>query len=189
MSESIAPIRLAVILFTAAGLVAGAKAGVISIPDSPKVSSEVKKPTKQRSGDGAKILAEARKYDSERYVMGGGHPPGSYRPGKGLDCSGLINVAVMNVTGIKEDRLAQNFRSSKHWKRINIADAKEGDIVYRLKRPGEAFDHVAIVVRNKGNGRIDVFEARTKDDVRSEQIRLSPNQPYGRWTGALRFHR
>ena len=143
------------------------------------------------SGDGPAILAAALKYDNEPYVWAGGHPPTAFKPGRGLDCSGMVNVAVMNATGINENQVAESFRRSKHWTAIGKKDAGPGDIMFRLKskHAGDRTDHVVIVESNPGDGKLVVFEARTSHDKRSEQIRKSYNQKYSRFDGALRFHR
>jgi cell wall-associated NlpC family hydrolase len=141
--------------------------------------------------DAAAILAEARKHDNESYNYGGGHPPAAYTDGAGLDCSGLIDVAVLRVTGINENNIAQAFKNSKHWQAINIGEAREGDIVYLLKEdhPGRSEDHVAIVVSNGGDGNLTVFEAATSQGPQPQEIRESSNRSYGEWDGTLRFHR
>lgn len=142
-----------------------------------------------------KILAKAKTYDNEHYVFGhdgsgdGGHPPSKYKWGKGLDCSGIINVSVLAVTGIDEDNVAASFRNSKHWKSIKKKDVRAGDIMYILmsKHPGRSSDHVVIVESNKGNGKLNVFAARTSNDDWADQIRGSTGQHYGLYDGALRW--
>lgn len=134
---------------------------------------------------GPAILAEAKKYDSKPYVMGGGHPPKGY-DGGGLDCSGLVNVAVLAATGVNEDRLAQGFKDSEHWSKISFAEAGPGDIMYRLKSQfGGAWDHVVIVEENGGDGNLTVFEAQGSDTG----ILTTRKNHYRSFSGALRFKR
>ena len=138
---------------------------------------------------GPAILAEARKYDKESYRWAGGHPPASYSGG-GLDCSGLIDVAVLKATGVNENRTADSFRNSPHWKAIPFEQATTGDIVYRLTQThGGKVDHVAIVVANGGPAALTIFEASSPDGPVANQIRESANRKYSEFTAALRFHK
>jgi len=142
------------------------------------------------------ILAKAKTYDNEHYVYGGtgapgsgGHPPAKYKWGMGLDCSGLIDVAVLKVTGVNEDNTAKDFRNSKHWKPIRKQDVRAGDIMYILmaNHPERSSDHVVIVESNKGDGKLNVFAARTSNDNWADQIRGSKGQHYKLYDGALRW--
>jgi len=137
------------------------------------------------------ILAEAKKHDNEAYVYGGGHPPGRYRDGSGLDCSGLVDIAMLRATGINEDDTAGSFRNSRYWASVPISEVHTGDIVYLLRanHPGHTDDHVAIVVSNDSS-HLTVFEAYGSRGVRfNDQIRQSSGYTYSNWDGALRFHR
>lgn len=143
------------------------------------------------SSDSRAILREAKKFDSKAYIWGGGHPPTERVVRQGVDCSGLITVAVLRATGINDDRLAEGFRRSPHWKKISFREAGPGDILYRLiATHGGSTDHVVIVVDNKGNGKLTVFEAYGSRDIpHSKQIRQSGGHKYKEYTGALRFRR
>lgn len=174
-------------------LVGAAKMGVIKFGatsaatgTSPKSGGSSGKP----SGDAAAILKQARKYDGLSYVWGGGHPPNTWHESNGLDCSGLIDVAVLKVTGINENNAARSFRDSGHWTSIKMSEARLGDIVYLLKErhSGHSADHVAIVVNNKG-GHLTLFEAYTNGIRQDLQIREWSGYTYGNFDGALRFHR
>lgn len=165
-------------------LVIVAKAGLIP------AGAESTANTKPASSVSAAILAEAKKYDDDPYVWGGGHPPSAYKKGDGLDCSGLIDVAVLKVTGINENYTARDFRTSKYWKKVKLRKAKAGDLVYLLmeRHPGHTSDHVAIVVSNHGSGKLTVFEAASaRIRPRSLQIRQSSGHHYSDYDGALRF--
>jgi cell wall-associated NlpC family hydrolase len=143
------------------------------------------------SNDGPALVKSARTHDDESYVYGGGHPPTGYKKGQGLDCSGLVDVAVMDVTGIKKNIVARGFQNDGNWSKIDFKDAREGDIVFLLKanHPGHSDDHVAFVVSNGGDGKMTVFEAATSRVRQPDQIRESSNRRYNEWDGALRFHR
>lgn len=135
------------------------------------------------------LLAAARKYDDLRYIWGSGHPPDEPSSRRGMDCSGLINVAVMDVTGIKENHVAESFRRSKHWKKIKMKDAGPGDIMYRLiSTHGGNTDHVVFVVENRGKDDLVTFEAYGSNNVpRKDQIGVKTHRDYSDFTGALRF--
>lgn len=149
------------------------------------------------SNDSQKILAEAVKFDSTKYepaayVWAGGHPPKAWKKGRGVDCSGLINVAVLRATGVNENQVAESFRRSKHWKPIHMKEARAGDIMFDLKDSGWSrgkTDHVAFVVENKGSGKLKIFHARTSSGPAKDQIRYDKGQEYRRFDGALRFTR
>ncbi|HET6747013.1 MAG TPA: NlpC/P60 family protein [Candidatus Saccharimonadales bacterium] len=139
------------------------------------------------SADGSAILAAAQKYDGERYVWGGGHPPASFKPGSGLDCSGLVDRAVFEATQVNENNTAASFRNSKHWTQIPFTEAKAGDIMYRLKKRKNDVDHVVIVVSNGGDGKLTIFEAATSKGPVKLQVRQRDNVNYGEFDAALRF--
>lgn len=141
---------------------------------------------------GKAILKAALKHDYEPYVYGGGHPLKSYRKGSGVDCSSLVNVAVYEATGVKEDNLARDFRKSRHWYPIKAREARAGDIMYLLreKHPGHDDDHVVFVVSNRGKGKLTIFEAySSRRAVQPYQIRISYRHKYSDFDGALRFKR
>lgn len=140
--------------------------------------------------DGQALLAEALKFEDKAYVWGGGHPPTESVVARGVDCSGLVSVSVLRAFGINDDRLAEGFRRSPHWKKIDMKDARAGDIMYRLiATHGGETDHVVFVVDNKGKNALRVFEAYGSRGVpHNDQIKHS-NRSYGDFTGALRFTR
>ena len=143
-----------------------------------------------KKGDPAtssKILAEARKYDNEPYKVPGGHGE-NYEMGSGLDCSGLVVRAVLDATGTYDNRLADQFQNSPNWKKVPIAETREGDLVVTIKTArGLPDDHVAFVVSNGGDGNLSVFEAWTSKVAGPEQVRQTDSQPYNRWDHALRW--
>ena len=144
------------------------------------------------TSDGKKLLAEAVKFDDKAYVWGGGHPPTEAVVSRGVDCSGLVSVSVLRAFGINDDRLAEGFRRSPHWKKISMEDARPGDIVYRLiATHGGETDHVAFVADNKGSKDLRTFEAYGTNGGRiphKDQVGYK-NRTYKEFTGALRFVR
>lgn len=164
-------------------------------PHMPSLSAGSPAPAKEASSpasnDGPALVAAAKTHDDESYVYGGGHPPTNYNKGDGLDCSGLVDVAVMDVTGIKKNLTARAFQDDGNWSKISFEEAREGDIVFLLKEnhAGHSDDHVAFVVSNGGDAKMTVFEAATWQTSQPNQIRESSNRKYGEWDGALRFHR
>jgi cell wall-associated NlpC family hydrolase len=159
------------------------------LPQAPEASGN--QADSSSASDGALLLETARQYDDDGYDWGGGHPPSEYDFGEGLDCSGLISVAVLEAFDIDDDRLAQDFRNSPHWEHIDIEDVREGDIVYLLmaNHSERSSDHVAIVVSNGGRNDLTIFEAATSQGPHYNQIREDSGRSYGEWDGALRFHR
>ena len=158
------------------------------IDDSGKKSKKPKgtsSPALSRS-----LLEHAVRYDSRRYVWAGGHPPRKNFRG-GLDCSGLINVTVLEVTNIKEDRVAEGSRRSKHWKKIKMGEAGPGDIVYRLiATHGGSTNHVAFVAENDPKKKkLRTFEAYGSKNIAPRDQVGFKNRTYENFTGALRFVR
>lgn len=153
-----------------------------------------------------KILCEGLKYDPYGYSWGGGHyggardagarfvrefKSGKYPPGSSvLDCSSLVGVAVFEAFGVDDVQVVRDYRHSKNWKEIAIKDAKPGDILYFIGNgpaPGNPPDHVVIVYENSGDGKLAVFEAYSSDVRYADQIRISRNQRYSRFSGAMTY--
>jgi cell wall-associated NlpC family hydrolase len=142
------------------------------------------------TADGQKLLAEAVKFDNKAYVWGGGHPPTEAVVSRGVDCSGLVSVAVLRAFGINDDRLAEGFRRSPHWKKVDMKDARPGDIVYRLiATHGGDTDHVAFVANNKGPDNLQTFEAYGSNGIPYDEQVGYKDRKYKNFTGALRFTR
>ena len=140
--------------------------------------------------DGKKLLAEAVKFDNKAYVWGSGHPVTESSVSRGVDCSGLVSVAVYRAFGINDDRLAEGFRRSPHWKKIKMEDARPGDIVYRLiATHGGDTDHVAFVADNNGSNDLRTFEAYGSNGIAYDDQVGYKNRKYKNFTGALRFTR
>jgi len=173
------------------------KTGILHVDASGSAATATPSAAPSSDADDAALLAKALTYDSESYVYGdagnggGGHPPAAYKPGMGLDCSGLVDVTVLQVTGINENNAARDFRNDKHWAAVDMTAARAGDIVYLLREnhAGHTDDHVGFVVSNDAAKRtLVVFEAATWETDQPDQIRQKP-YPYAYFDGALRFHR
>lgn len=142
------------------------------------------------TADGKKLLAEAVKFDDKAYVWGGGHPPTEPIVSRGVDCSGLVSVSVLRAFGINDDRLAEGFRRSPYWKKVDMEDARPGDIMYRLiATHGGTTDHVVFVAENNGSGKFRSFEAYGSNGVPYDDQVGYKNRTYKEFTGALRFAR
>lgn len=140
------------------------------------------------TAEGQKLLAEAIKFDNKAYVWGGGHPVTEAVVSQGVDCSGLVSVSVYRAFGINDDRLAEGFRRSPHWKSISMADARAGDIMYRLiATHGGDTDHVVFVAENNGSGKFRSFEAYGSNGIPYNDQVGYKNRTYKEFTGALRF--
>lgn len=137
---------------------------------------------------GQALVKVAESHQGEAYVWGGGHPPDAYQKGNGVDCSGLVDVAVYDVTHgrVDDNQVAGSFDSDPHWKVIPFSEAKAGDIVYR--QSGDPFhDHVAFVVSNGGDGNLTIFQAWTSHAPLSQQVNYAYKVSYSSFTGAARF--
>ena len=140
--------------------------------------------------DGQALLAEAVKFDNKAYVWGGGHPPTESVVSRGVDCSGLVSVAVLRAFNITDDRLAEGFRRSPHWKKVDMKDARPGDIMYRLiATHGGDTDHVVFVAENNGSGKFKSFEAYGSNGIAYDDQVGYKDRTYKQFTGALRFTR
>jgi len=143
-----------------------------------------------------KLLAAASKYDDLGYSWGGGHNPerwvASYKAGHrpGLDCSGLVDVAVYVVTGgkINSSQVAEGFQHDKHWKNLSISSAAAGDIVWRNPGHRGPIAHVGIVIDNDASGKkVKIIEAKTSHAPYKDQIRVA-TYPYSDFQGASRLN-
>jgi cell wall-associated NlpC family hydrolase len=105
----------------------------------------------------AKILCEAKKYDIVSYVWGGGHPGGGAAYHKacktintgdacGLDCSGLVSVAVYDAFG-GNGTLAWDTNSLRadtaNWREVSFGEVKPGDVMEPDAGHVEIVDHIS----------------------------------------------
>jgi hypothetical protein len=138
-------------------------------------SSSTASPDCQNASGNAVILCEAQKYDVVSYVWGGGHAGGkAYHQACstinntdqacGLDCSGLVSVAVYDAFhnnkawdtgGIASD--------TTNWKQIYYANIKAGDVIEPDPGHVEIIDHVS-------GGYIYTFGAHTAKTTQPKQV-------------------
>jgi beta-lactamase class A len=152
-------------------------------------------PDCQTATGSAKILCEAKKYDPVDYVWGGGHAGGSaYHKACptiksndsscGLDCSGLVSVAVydaFNGSGsVSWDTNALR-ADSTHWKEVSFDKLQPGDVIEPDPDHVEIIDHVA-------GQTIHTFGAHSSSypqprQVGPSQYSNSPNNRYYHYIG------
>ena len=146
--------------------------------------------TPKNGAYGAALLAQAKSYDSESYVWGGGHQAKSWHSGAGVDCSGLVIQVTGVVTHGKVDEsgeVVSSFPGDGHWKVIKISQAQPGDILLRLTG-SNLHDHVAFVVSNHHNGLFDLFAAWTSNAAQqADEVGLQRNDSGSWYTEAARF--
>lgn len=135
----------------------------------------------------AAILCEAKKYDPVNYVSGGGHGGGTaYHNGCptikandtscGLDCSGLVSVAIYDAFHNDVSWTTYTIASdNQNWKEIPLSQVKPGDLV----EPNP--DHVEIIDHVSGNT-LNTFGAHTASVAQSEQVGAVT------WTASSGYH-
>ncbi len=120
----------------------------------------------------ARILCEAKKYDPVSYVWGAGHGGGAAWHSScptidascGLDCSGLVNLAVYDAFGVdlRQNTYAE-VSDKQHWKEISVDALQPGDII----QPNP--DHVEIVDHISGD-LVYTFGAHSNSPPQSTQV-------------------
>ncbi len=85
------------------------------------------------------IIKEAEKYLGAKYVFGG-------KSEKGIDCSGLIQVAYKNSLGVILPK--HSWDQKEMGKRVKLKDIKTGDLIFLIKKEN-SHKHVGIVEKNK----------------------------------------
>lgn len=153
----------------------------------------------------AKLLCEAQRYKGVYYKWGGGHgityenfkkscpdptnPPNNQKNGAsaaahngnpspcGLDCSGLVHMALAAAFGKEEDTVVAGYYSSGNWKKISLSEVKPGDLAVK------GTEHVEIVESyTPGSSKITAFgEPSTGKAARSLE------QSTSAWTGYFRY--
>jgi cell wall-associated NlpC family hydrolase len=120
----------------------------------------------------AKILCAAKPYDPVSYVWGGAHNPAAdwhrscptIGPSCGLDCSGLVNIAVYDAFHVDlQENTSSERGDSKHWQKIPLSQVQPGDLVQPDSGHVEIIDHVS------GN-RIYTFGAHTSHLPQPKQV-------------------
>ncbi|HSX36670.1 MAG TPA: N-acetylmuramoyl-L-alanine amidase [Patescibacteria group bacterium] len=154
----------------------------------------------------AKILCEAQRYEGVYYTWSGGHgvtyenfkkkcpdptnPPNNQKYGGtaaehngnpspcGVDCSGLVHMAVAAAFGHEEDFTVAGIISSKNWKKVSLGDIQPGDVATVTT------EHVEIVQSyTKGSSKITTFGAHSTGKATNAWV----NSPTGNWTGYYRY--
>ncbi len=133
----------------------GASSAVSANPGSTGgCSSSSSSPDCTTATGDTKILCEAKKYDPVDYVWGGGHAGGAaYHQACptiqandsacGLDCSGLVSVAVYDAFGNDNSWTTYTIVSdSANWKQISFSQLQPGDLIEPDPGHVEIVDHV-----------------------------------------------
>ncbi len=142
----------------------------------------------------AKILCAAKAYDTTSYkqALEGGHQGGAawhqscpvIGPSCYLDCSGLVNIAVYDITGVDLRENTGSERASQYWQRIPFEQLQPGDLVQPNSGHVEIIDHV------EGN-KLFTFGAHTDngraqpDQVGPTTWPVSPDNLYLRYIGPM----
>jgi lysophospholipase L1-like esterase/cell wall-associated NlpC family hydrolase len=143
-----------------------------------------------------KILCEAKKYDPVSYVWGGGHAGGKkYHeqcstigddPACGLDCSGLVSVAVYDAFGNNQSWVVGGFMTdTTNWKEVNFNDVQGGDLIVPNSGHVEIVDHVV-------GKKVYTFGAHSAHRPQPDQVGptnfrdgTNPNYKYYRYVGPI----
>jgi hypothetical protein len=138
----------------------------------------------------AKILCEAKKYDPVDYVWGGGHAGGAAyhqacstiaanNSACGLDCSGLVSVAVYDAFKNSASWDTTTIVSDHtNWREINFSGLQPGDVIEPDSGHVEIIDHV-------DGDTIYTFGAHTPNVPQTEQV--GPTH-YTKTSGYRYFH-
>lgn len=86
-----------------------------------KAQPQVKKTSKQASGNAAAVIALAQAQVGNKYVWGGTTPAG-------FDCSGLVQYVYKNATGIDVTRTT--YSQLKQGRAVALKDAQPGDLLF-----------------------------------------------------------
>jgi soluble lytic murein transglycosylase-like protein len=121
--------------------------------------------TSAGSGDGAAVVAEARKYLGVPYVWGGTDPA------KGLDCSGLVQVVYKNL-GYDLPRVSYQQAQSGRAVEGGLANARPGDLIaWDNSSRNNGVDHIAIYI---GDGKM-IEAPRPGANVRIAEVTTPPD--------------
>lgn len=139
----------------------------------PAAASQASPECENASGN-AQIICEAKKYDTTSYVWGGGHAGGAAYHNAckdidtshecGLDCSGLVTVAVYDVYRGNGSWDTHTLASDTHnWKEVQFDQVKPGDVIEPNSEHVEIIDHI------DGNT-IFTFGAHTENTTQPKQV-------------------
>jgi hypothetical protein len=149
------------------------------VPDVPSFNS-----INYNAPVGQRMLAAARTLGNRIYVFGGGHG-GNARAAalKGpLDCSSYVAAAVYIATGVDDMRTSVGYLSSPHWKRIDMALARPGDILIRTKAVS-GVTHVGFVLDPKVGTVLHTNKTGTYPNIASRFPYSRFYQVCMRWVG------
>lgn len=131
-------------------------------------------PDCQSAQGGARLICAAKAYDPASYVWGGGHgDPEVWHKNCpnidascGVDCSGLVTMAVYDAFNIKLSQVVSSYPMDKtHWEEIKVSDLQPGDLIV----PTSSFSHVEIVDHAVGNT-VYTFGAHTSKKPQPQQV-------------------
>ncbi|MDF1497891.1 MAG: NlpC/P60 family protein [Patescibacteria group bacterium] len=105
-----------------------------SVADS-RENSKRKKILKQVQNDGNLIVKEAEEYLDTKYVLGG-------KSEKGIDCSGLVQIAYKNSFNIILPR--HSWDQKEMGIKIRLDNVRSGDLIFLIKK-SDRHRHVGIV--------------------------------------------
>lgn len=123
----------------------------------------------------AKILCAAKVYDPISYVMGAGHGLAAdwhkicpvVDASCSLDCSGLVNIAVFDATGVNlQENTNSEVADTVHWKQVSLSQVVPGDLIQPGQYNGQ---HVEIVDHVVGPT-IYTFGAHTSNAPQPDQV-------------------
>jgi cell wall-associated NlpC family hydrolase len=120
-----------------------------------------------------KILEAAEDFLGTPYKLGG-------KTKSGLDCSGLV-ITVFDENDVKLPR--RSAEQAKQGKKIDVSEAKPGDLLFFSTAKSGEISHVGIVKEIKNKGEITFIHASTTKGV----IISSLNEKY--WNKAFLFAR
>ena len=89
--------------------------------------------------DSNKILEEAEKFLGVKYLLGG-------KSKKGIDCSGLTQMAYKNAFNIILPK--HSWDQKKVGKKVNLKSIKTGDLIFLIKKKN-SHKHIGIIEKNK----------------------------------------
>lgn len=124
-------------------------------------SSTTDEESSEAVGLASKIVAYAKSYMGTKYRYGG-------MSKKGMDCSGLVYLSFLNAGDIFLPRSSREI--AKQGKRINVKQAKKGDLVFFKTGSRNVISHLGLVVNNN-NGNVEFIHASTKKGVMISRIK------------------
>ena len=112
------------------------------------------------TGDKNKIIKETEKYLGAPYLLGG-------KTKKGIDCSGLVQMAYQNSLGIILPRHSRDQR--KFGRKIKLKNSGAGDLVFFEKLKNKT-GHVGLVYDNKLGKILIIHSCRENKGVRIQEL-------------------